>query len=186
MDMRIYFVGSHSTGKTTLARWVSKEYNLPLLSEVARVVLSERELTLKIVSANLDIADEYQLEIFNRQIELEEKAGDNFVSDRAFDNLAYAAEHSRFLEKINPPSNERLNSYMDRLKSGIIFFVRPQKGFVSEDGVRVHVDWDSIVRIDGMIKFILEFYSIKYVPISSSNTLERARLITHVIEAAKW
>ena len=29
--MRIYFVGSHATGKTTMTRWVSRRYGLPMI-----------------------------------------------------------------------------------------------------------------------------------------------------------
>ena len=32
---RIYFVGAHSTGKTTMARWVRDRYGLPMIAEVA-------------------------------------------------------------------------------------------------------------------------------------------------------
>jgi len=28
--MRIYFVGSHATGKTTMTRYVSRRYGLPM------------------------------------------------------------------------------------------------------------------------------------------------------------
>ena len=44
--MRIYFVGSHATGKTTLCRYVSRRYGLPMISEVARAVLAEMETSL--------------------------------------------------------------------------------------------------------------------------------------------
>ena len=46
MAMRIYFVGSHATGKTTLCRYVSRRYGLPMISEVARAVLAEMETAL--------------------------------------------------------------------------------------------------------------------------------------------
>ena len=38
--VRIYLVGAHATGKTTLARWVRDRYGLPMISEVARGVLA--------------------------------------------------------------------------------------------------------------------------------------------------
>jgi hypothetical protein len=38
--MRIYFVGAHATGKTTLARYVRDRYGLKLISEVARSILA--------------------------------------------------------------------------------------------------------------------------------------------------
>ena len=42
--IRVYLVGAHSTGKTTLARWVRDNFGLPMISEVARGVLAEMEL----------------------------------------------------------------------------------------------------------------------------------------------
>ena len=35
---RVYLVGAHSTGKTTLARYIRDHYGLPMISEVARSV----------------------------------------------------------------------------------------------------------------------------------------------------
>jgi len=42
--MRVYFSGCHGSGKSTLARCVSEHYKLPMITEVARQVLSEKEL----------------------------------------------------------------------------------------------------------------------------------------------
>ena len=42
--MKVYLVGSHSSGKSTLARYISQKYNIPMIVEVARQVLSEQEL----------------------------------------------------------------------------------------------------------------------------------------------
>jgi adenylate kinase family enzyme len=44
--VRIYFVGSHATGKTTLCRHISRRYGLPMISEVARAMLAEMETRL--------------------------------------------------------------------------------------------------------------------------------------------
>ena len=42
--MRIYFIGAHATGKTTMSRYVSRKWGLPMITEVARSVLSEETL----------------------------------------------------------------------------------------------------------------------------------------------
>ena len=97
--MKVYFIGSHSTGKTTCARYVSETYNVPMITEVARMILSEKELHLDSLRTNLDVVDDYQSKIFSRQVEQESKF-DSFVSDRSFDCLAYAAQHSRILPKL--------------------------------------------------------------------------------------
>src|SRR5215510_5430518 len=96
--MRIYFVGSHATGKTTMTRYVSRRYGLPMITEVARAVLAELETSLDALRTDVDLVAEYQRRVFEWQVQVERaQGGSGFVSDRAFDNLAYAAEHTLVL-----------------------------------------------------------------------------------------
>ncbi len=55
---RIYLVGAHSTGKTTLARWVRDRYGLPMIAEVARGVLAEMEERLDALRSDIDLVDD--------------------------------------------------------------------------------------------------------------------------------
>ena len=87
--LRIYLVGAHSTGKTTLARWIRDRYDLPMISEVARGVLAEMEARLDSMRTDVDRVSHYQAQVYVRQIEAEEAQTGSFVSDRSFCNLAY-------------------------------------------------------------------------------------------------
>src|SRR6478672_5721139 len=103
--MRVYFVGSHATGNTTMTRYVSRRYGLPMITEVARAVLAELETSLDALRTDVDLVAEYQRRVFERQVQVEKMQGSGFVSDRAFDNLAYAAEHTLiFADLINSPT----------------------------------------------------------------------------------
>lgn len=196
---RIYFVGAHSTGKTTLARWVAKRYNLPMITEVARGVLAELETNFDDLRVDVQRAGEYQQEVFSRQVVSEHKlasSGSGFVSDRAFDNLAYAAEHTHILKHIMGHKHAIRNTestrstyfpnyfpdYVEWVGRGVVFFVRPQRSLLKEDGVRAGVDWDSVMRIDGMVKFMLEMYGIRYHLIDTPNQAERLRQISAVLD----
>ena len=179
---RIYLVGAHSTGKTTLARWVRDAYGLPMISEVARGVLAEMEEQLDSIRSNVGVVDRYQREVFLRQVQSEMEMEGSFVSDRAFCNLAYAAHHSTILAEL--ASDPRLAEYMDRVRDGIVFFVRPHKELVVEDGVRAGVDWDEVVRIDGMVKFMLEWFGVPYLPMASLSMQERLRAVERVLSLA--
>ncbi len=179
---RIYLVGAHATGKTTLARWIRDRYGLPMISEVARGVLAEMEEGLGRLRSNLELVDRYQEEVFVRQLEAEERQPGSFVSDRAFCNLAYAAHHSRILARI--AADPRLLRYMESVREGIVFFLRPHPSLVVPDGVRSGLAWEEVVRIDGMVKLLLEMFAVPYLPVESLAMQERVRLVERVLDLA--
>lgn len=177
--MRVYFVGSHSSGKTTLARYVSEKYKLPLLTEVARKIVAERELQIDNLRSDIDLVDSYQTEVFYRQIE-EEKKLDSFVGDRSLlDCLSYSFQHSRVGEVL--ATEPMLKLYLERLKHDVVFFVRPTKSTLKSDGVREETNWDQIVSIDAMIKLLLGMYSIPYFQIDTSSAQERIKQIDNIL-----
>lgn len=84
VDMKIAFVGSFSTGKTTLANLFAREWDYPLLPEVAREVVA--------LGFPLDQSATAETEtlIFLKQWRAE-MSHDHFVADRSiYDVLAYA------------------------------------------------------------------------------------------------
>lgn len=178
--MKVYFVGAHSTGKTTLCRYVSEKYNLPMLPELARMVLAERELNIDSLRIDLDAVDDYQNTVVTRQFE-EEKKLTSFVSDRSFDGLAYVAQHSRILHQLIQSPD--LKKYVETLrgKDTFIFFVRPSSSTLKQDGVRETLNWEGIVQIDAMVKFLLEMFGVRYFQISMDSMQERIRFVDAVL-----
>ncbi|MHB8671735.1 MAG: AAA family ATPase [Acidimicrobiales bacterium] len=82
--MKVAFVGSFSTGKTTLAELFAREWDLPLLPEVARQVV---ELGFPL---DQTATAETETLIFLKQWRAE-ATHDRFVADRSlYDVLAYA------------------------------------------------------------------------------------------------
>jgi hypothetical protein len=182
--MKVYFVGAHSTGKTTCARYVSENYQLPMITEVARMILSEKELNLNSLRHDIGVVNKYQEDIFYRQLQ-EESQYDKFVSDRSFDCLAYAAQHSKILPRIL--RSPELASYLDALRQpGVfIFFVKPSKATLADDGIRESLNWDGVVAIDAMVKFMLQMWELPHFQINMDNMQERVRLIESVLALAK-
>lgn len=184
--MKVYFVGSHSTGKTTCARYVSEKYKISMITEMARTILSEKELHIDSLRTNLDVVDEYQTDILFRQMQAEYSYDiGNLVSDRSFDCLAYAAQHSRVLSKLLV--SPEMRQYIEWLKKpdAFIFFVRPSKATLRADGVRESLTWDGVVAIDAKIKFMLEAWDLRYFQINTDNMQERVRLIDAVLSLHK-
>lgn len=179
--MKVYFIGSHSTGKTTLCRYVSEKYKIPMLPELARIILAEWELNIDTLRVNLDTVDKYQEEIISRQF-IEEKKHKDFVSDRSFDGLAYAAQHSRMLNKLL--KREDLQNYVEKLKDDntFIFFVRPSRATMKQDGVRETLNWEGIIQIDAMCKFMIEMWGLSYYQVNMDSIQERVRFIDSVLK----
>ena len=183
--MKIYFSGCHGSGKTTCARYVSEKYNLPLISEVARMVLSEKELHVDTLRYDMKLVDEYQSQVFYRQL-VEEAKYTDFVSDRsAIDNLAYSAEHARILPQLL--GSPELQAYLPILRdpASIIFFVRPAKATLRADGVREAINWNGAVSIDAQIKLFYEMYEIRYFEINTESMQGRVKLIDSVLSLSK-
>lgn len=180
--LRVYFVGCESSGKTTLARWVAHRYGLPLVTEVARSVLAEMEIKLDVLRADIDLTNDFQSRVFKRQILAERDQPGAFVSDRAFDNLAYAAQHSTVLSDVIKSVEAR--EYMRWVSGGIVLFVRPQRELIRDDGVRAGLNWDAVLRIDGMIKLMLEQFEIPYLPLDTPSMQERVRTVEFVMKLA--
>jgi nicotinamide riboside kinase len=181
-QLRIYLVGSHSTGKTTLARWIRDRYGLPMISEVARGVLAEMEARLDQIRSDIEVVDRYQTQVFERQIAAEREQWGSFVSDRAFCNLAYAAHHSTVLARLC--KDPRFGEYMDSVREGLVIFLRPHRELLTEDGVRTSVAWEEVLRIDGMVKLLLEMHAVPYIPCESLCMQERVRLVERVLSLA--
>jgi len=180
--VRVYLVGAHATGKTTLARWIRDHFGLPMISEVARGVLAEMEAQLESLRTDLDLVSEYQAQVFERQLEAECQQTGSFVSDRAFCNLAYAAQHSLLGAEVF--SDGRLQRYMAEVRGGVVFFLRPHRELLTEDGVRERLDWEEVLRIDGMVKLMLEMFAVPYIPVSCLPMQERAHIVERVLTLA--
>jgi hypothetical protein len=146
---------------------------------MARAVRAELETSLDALRTDPDLVAEYQQRVFERQVEVERMQPGGFVSDRAFDNLAYAAEHTTIVADMLDSS--RFREYMEWIGDGVVFFVRPQRSLLRDDGVRAGVTWDSVIRIDGMVKLLLEQFRVSYLPIDSANMQERVRAIEFVL-----
>lgn len=180
--LRIYLVGAHATGKTTLARYIRDRYGIPMISEVARGVLAEMEARLDSLRSDIGLVNHYQQQVFERQLEAESMQEGSFVSDRAFCNLAYAGQHSTILGRI--ATDPRLAQYMESVRSGLVLYLRPHKELVVADGVRAGLEWEEVVRIDGMVKLLLEMFSVPYIPVESLSMQERVRTIESLLSLA--
>ena len=50
--------------------------------------------------------------------------------------------------------------------------------------MRAGVDWEEVLRIDGMVKMMLEMFAVPYIPISCLSMQERTRTAERVLDLA--
>jgi predicted ATPase len=180
---KVYLTGAHATGKSTLCRYISNKFDLPMITETARAILSETELQIDTLRSDIDIVNNYQGSVFKRQLE-EEQRQESFVSDRSvIDILAYTAQHATLLPKLMQDESLKQCITSLRDKNSFVFFVRPSSATCKNDGVRESITgkWDGIVAIDAMIKLLLEIYEIRYFQISTDNMQERIRMVENIL-----
>lgn len=181
--MKVYFSGAASSGKTTLARYIAKTYNLPFLPECARMILSEQELQIDKLRSDIETVNQYEQDVFERQIKEEEK-NENFVSDRTgLDVLAYASAYSTVL--INLINSSTFQHCLTTLKdpNSYIFMIKPSKSCLKQDGVREHLIWDSLIALDAQLKLLFNLFEVRYYQIDTDNMAERIRLVNAILSS---
>jgi hypothetical protein len=192
--MKLYFVGAHSTGKTTLARYASTTYKLPLIAETARTELAKMERRFDDLRVDVAATTQYQKAVFDAQLRAEHGLTD-FVSDRAFfDNLAYLASHANGLRGVlqSRQCREAAAQMRDEVDAGTcrVFYVQPHAALLRSDGFRAEGDLSvpGVFRIDGMVAFMLEMWlpptssrRLRYVPIEGCAMRERQRLVDETV-----
>jgi hypothetical protein len=177
----VYFVGADRGGKTTLCRYVRDAYRLTMLGEAARTVLHRDEDDFARIRATGVSASKYQCDVFNRQLREEDATKAPYVSDRAFDNLAYASEHGRNFKELYdalPPA------YLERLRASVVFFVKPAHDIFlagAADPVRARTDWDAVQRISAKVEMLLQLLEIPHVTIAESIASRREELIDYTL-----
>lgn len=204
---RIIFSGAHSVGKTTLVNEVARtcrrcgakrapRFDLQntacssckdaghdvifprALREVPREVMTSMELKLDAIRGDLELSNTFQRAVFDRQVEKQLAAGDNYVSDRGPDALAYATLKSTIVDELL--AHPRLPEYVEHCKASTIFFVHGHPGLLAADaGNRVssELTMEEIRRVEGAALAMFAFLGIKrlhhiYVPDLSARVQE--------------
>lgn len=160
--MKIGIMGTHGSGKTKMAEWLSEHYGTQamLLGEGARhcPYPINKKMSLK-----------SQKWILARQISMEHQADDVpvVVCDRTvLDPIVYAIwmmeatnsrEFVRFLSAATPFVLDWFNSY------DLVIWCRPQRWAPEQDGVR---DTDPVFQrwIDAIFERMIEGYDLPYLP----------------------
>lgn len=178
----IALTGAHSTGKSTILKELKKLYpELHCLDSVTRKVTTTEQRRLE------EMSDNVQERIFEGIVQMEQEVNrlrktETVVLDRSFlDFTAYTLAYygkglisNSFAEKI-------FRECQNRLKSGLydIIFYFPVEFDIVDDGVR-SFDKGLQIVIDTTILSMLEFYGVKFIPVTGS-VEERLNIIKQYI-----
>lgn len=182
--MQIAVTGTHSVGKTTLTKLISDMLKIPVIGEQARELLLTK-YNFEEVDKDLKVFKLFQSDILDSQIKLEEefrKAGESFVVDRTpLDSLAYVRERltaSRDKDmQYYYAYRNKVSSFMKRNHYNRIYFIRYDKIFNEDDGLR-NLNPLLMETIDSIIDSELKTLSTLSIrEIRTTERWERADLI---------
>jgi AAA domain-containing protein len=131
------------------------------------------------------MTNRYQKLVFDRQIKEEKRAGQSWVSDRSLIDVAsYSLCYSTISYQLLT-SQEWMDYIADFQKTKpIIFFIRPNKSTMYQDGIRESLSWDKIVAIDATIKTLLQLCNLSYFQIHTDSAQERTQIIDQILSRA--
>ena len=181
--LRVAFVGTSGTGKSTLSRFVSDRMGIPHIEEQARVVSSDMGTTLR----DMRYRDPYlfQRRVLEYQFQREKDlSGSGFISDRSvFDPLVYLMRFTDPTPMLVSQYKAIIFRYYSNHPYTHIFYLRPGEFDPPDDGVR---STDRLYRyqVDGMFLMLLNSYSIPYRVITG--TIEdRYEKVARIIEESR-
>ena len=171
-DLRVALCGSSGTGKSTLAKWISETYHLPINPNGARSVAKEMGFDSPYDVDKAGRRSEFQKKVVVAKCAWENEH-DSFVTDRShIDNTVYTMMHD-----IKVLTDEFLDSNMKALSRYTHFIYCPVSVFcdLDDDPVRVkntayHKVYD--VALQGFIKTYVTVAGGPYFMALNDRTLE--------------
>ena len=169
--MRIAVVGSHGTGKTTVAENVSKKTWLPKLDEVAREVMDM--FGKRPQDMTPEERKRFQIDVYFLQHDKEDNK-ESFISDRGiYDNLAYVYFVEEKLYELLKRKTKEVHQWYDKV------YYTPIEFELQQDGVRFE-DLEFQKQIDYKIKEILNVLNIEYEVLSWSTKQREQQILSYI------
>ncbi len=183
--MRINLAGAYSEGKTTLRNSIAKRYNLTNIPEQPRVIAAEMEIeSLAKFRFDTSKVTELQLDILDRQFAAEKMAGDNFVSCRCIDCIAFLAHFGARGSLDRLRAGALYQKYVEWLRGAVIFYILPHKELMHNDGFR-DTNYEQALFISGSVRMIFEMEGLDYIPVHPVSMADREKLVFSYLDLVK-
>lgn len=156
--MRITIVGSHSVGKTTLAKGLAQRLNFNYIPDIVREEAVKKGFTI-----NESTPPEVQFWLVARQWELETVTPEGWVADKSlFDYLVYGD-----LVLKDEDVRTVLRKIVKRVARYDFVFYLPIEFPMEEDGIR-SIDPEFQKEIDRRFRKCLDELSVRYIILSGT------------------
>lgn len=163
-------MGSHSTGKTTLAKALAKKLNFTYIQDIVR-----EEAVKKGFVINENTSPEVQLWLLMRQWELETLTPGSWIADKSlFDYLVYG----RLVLKDEDVKNVIRKIVQQNANYDFVFYL-PIEFPMEKDGIR-SVDPKFREEIDRLFRKCLDEFSVKYIVLSGSVEERIEQALAHI------
>lgn len=178
---RVYCCGSQGVGTTTWAALIQRHWGYYLIPDAVRKIANEEPRSLDQIRNDPEAKSRFQIRVFQKQVALEHGLSE-FVSDQAFDNIAYALQFTPIGEELL--HSPYVRNYVGTLDSDdvIIFYFEPHPDMMVDDGFRARSDlkFENVVRTDGVIFALINFFRLmKRTEIVSTDVpMKRLKKIT--------
>jgi len=168
--MRITIMGSHGTGKTTLAKALAEKLNFRYIHDVVREEAVKKGFTI-----NENTPPEVQLWLLIRQWELETTTPEGWVADKSlFDYLVYGdlILKDESVKKI-------IRWFIQRNARYDFVFYLPIEFPMENDGIR-SVSPEFRESIDRLFRKCLDEFGVKYIVLSGSPEERIEQALSHI------
>lgn len=163
-------MGSHGTGKTTLAKALAKRLNFTYIQDVVR-----EEAVKKGFIINENTPPEVQLWLLMRQWELETTTPGGWVADKSlFDYLVYG----NLVLKDEAVKRVIRKIVQRNAKYDFVFYL-PIEFPMEEDGIR-SIDPKFRGEIDHLFRKCLDEFGVKYIVLSGSVEERIEQALAHI------
>jgi len=199
---RIFISGASGVGKTTLAKEISKVFNVPFISTSAKKLwprygfIDHRDAIRKSIS-DKQTCIKYQWDVlYDRRNSL--KGEPEFVTDRSpFDNYIYFMNQGGFLFTQDQCGKYARGCRISLELGDIVIFLRFTDDIIIEDDKYRIVNWDFQKMMDGLIETVIKrnmiYHKTMGIPVFEINTWDFEKkmgqvknILLGIKESSRW